>query len=73
MSYNQFKMEKNLFIDYLLLPIMLLFGFIGNVIAIIVLTRKKLHKIGTRLMYIVLFAVDSIYLTQQVIFHLFEN
>lgn len=58
------------FVNYIFPPLILIVGLIGNLIALSVLTRAKLKKIGTRYTYIILFITDTIYLFQIVINYL---
>ena len=53
----------NFFLSYLLAPIILIVGHVGNIFGLIVIGRKKLDKIGPVLIYKFLFISDSIYLS----------
>jgi hypothetical protein len=53
----------NFFLSYLLAPIILIVGHVGNIFGLIVIGRKKLDKIGPVLIYKFLFIMDSIYLS----------
>jgi hypothetical protein len=55
-------MVLNFFSNYLLSPIILVVGLLGNLMGIIVISRKELKKIGPVLVYIFLFIFDSLYL-----------
>ncbi len=48
-------MVLNFFTNYLLAPIILVVGFLGNLMGIIVISRKELNKIGPILIYMFLF------------------
>lgn len=50
------------FIYYLLSPLVVIFGLCGNLLALAVLNRKVMRKIGPVLMHKVLFIFDSLYL-----------
>ena len=50
------------FAYYLLPPILFVFGLAGNTMALRVLLRKNLKKIGPVLIYNLLFISDTIYL-----------
>lgn len=52
------------FVKYLFPPVILIFGLNGNIIAIVVLLRKRFDSIGPRFMMIYLFLVDTVYLLQ---------
>lgn len=51
-------------------PILLIFGIFGNIAGLIVISRKKLHKIGPQKMYQYLFMSDSFILTEIIINYL---
>ena len=53
-------MALNFFVNYLLAPIILLIGLIGNVMGMIVISRKELKKIGPVLIFMFLFIFDSL-------------
>jgi hypothetical protein len=53
-------MVLNFFANYLLAPIILLIGLIGNVMGMIVISRKELKKIGPVLIYMFLLIFDSL-------------
>ena len=55
-------MVLNFFPNYLLSPIILVVGLLGNLMGIIVISRKELKKIGPVLVYMFLFIFDSLYL-----------
>ena len=50
------------FVQYLMAPIILSFGFVGNTLGCIVLSRKTIKKIGPQNMYRYLFVSDTLYL-----------
>lgn len=50
------------FVYYLFALIVLVFGTIGNISALLVLSRKRLNKFGPLIIYRFLFIVDGIYL-----------
>jgi len=53
------------YIYLLLIPIILLFGLIGNITGLFVIKRRKrLNKIGPRNIYLYLFCMDTMYLSQ---------
>lgn len=52
------------FVVYLMAPLILAFGLFGNITGIIVLSREKLIKIGSRNTFRYLLSIDSIYLVQ---------
>ena len=49
---------------YIIAPVIFLFGFLGNIIGLIVISRKDLVKIGPVLIYKFLFISDNIYLSK---------
>lgn len=51
-------------LNYTIAPIIFLFGFFGNIIGLIVISRKELNKIGPVLIYKFLFISDNIYLSK---------
>jgi hypothetical protein len=53
----------NFFLSYILAPIILMIGHVGNIFGLIVIGRKKLDKIGPVIIYKFLFITDSIYLS----------
>jgi len=53
-------MVLNFFTIYLLVPIILVVGFLGNIMGIIMILRKELNKIGPVLIYIFLFIFDTL-------------
>jgi hypothetical protein len=53
-------MVLNFFTNYLLAPIILVVGFLGNLMGIIVISRKELNKIGPILIYMFLFILDTL-------------
>jgi hypothetical protein len=61
-SEKNTKMVLNFFTNFLLAPIVLVVGLIGNLMGIIVISRKELKKIGPVLVYMLLFIFDSLYL-----------
>jgi len=52
-------MVLNFFANYLLAPIILVVGLLGNLMGIIVISRKELNKIGPILIFIFLFILDT--------------
>ncbi len=52
-------MVLNFFANYLLVPIILVVGLLGNLMGIIVISRKELNKIGPILIFIFLFILDT--------------
>jgi hypothetical protein len=52
-------MVLNFFAKYLLAPIILVVGLLGNIMGIIVISRKDLKKIGPVLIYMFLFIFDN--------------
>ena len=52
-------MVLNFFANYLLAPIILVVGLLGNLMSIIVISRKELNKIGPILIFIFLFILDT--------------
>jgi len=61
-------MNLNHFANYLLVPIILVVGLLGNLMGIIVVSRKKLNKIGPILILIFLFIFDSLDLSIYIFF-----
>ncbi len=55
-------MVLDFFTNFFLAPIILVVGLIGNLMGIIVISRKELKKIGPVLVYMLLFIFDSLYL-----------
>jgi hypothetical protein len=55
-------MVLNFFTNYLLAPIIFVVGLLGNIMGIIVISRKELKKIGPVLIYMFLFIFDSLFL-----------
>ena len=53
-------MVLNFFTNYLLVPIILVVGLLGNLMGIIVISRKELKRIGPVLIYMFLFILDSL-------------
>ena len=53
-------MVLNFFTNYLLVPITLVVGLLGNLMGIIVISRKELKKFGPVLIFIFLFIFDSL-------------
>ena len=51
-------------INFVLPPFVLITGLIGNLFGYIIISRKKLAKIGPVKIYKYLFAIDSFYLIQ---------
>ena len=51
------------FVIYLMAPLVLIFGWVANSLGMIVLSKKKLKKIGLIHTYRYLLIIDSIYLT----------
>ena len=58
------------FVIYLMAPIILIFGIVGDVFGLLVLQRKKLVKIGPRGMYRFLFVMDIINLLSIIVNYL---
>jgi hypothetical protein len=56
-------MVLNFFTKDLLAPIVLVVGLLGNIMAIIMISRKELKKIGPVLIYMFLFIFDSLNLS----------
>jgi len=50
------------FVQYLMAPIILLLGLIGNMLGFAVFARKPIRKIGPQIIYTFLFACDTLYL-----------
>lgn len=59
-----------LFVVYIMAPLVLLIGLIGNTLGFCVLLRKKMKKIGPVHMYRYLLLMDLFYLLQIVIDYL---
>ena len=59
-SEKNTKMVLNFFTNFLLAPIVLVVGLIGNLMGIIVISRKELKKIGPVLVYMLLFIFDTL-------------
>lgn len=59
--------EFQIFIKFILPPIILFLGLIGNSIGFIVLLNKKLRKLGPLIIYKYLLLIDSLYLIQIVV------
>jgi hypothetical protein len=55
-------MAVDFFTNYILPPVILLLGLFGNIMGIVVFSRKNLKKSGPVLIYKFLFISDSIYL-----------
>jgi hypothetical protein len=53
-------MVLNFFTNDLLAPIVLVVGLLGNLMGIIVISRKELKKIGPVLIYMFLFIFDTL-------------
>jgi hypothetical protein len=51
-------MVLDFFTNYLLAPIILVVGLLGNIMGIIVVSRKGLEKIGPVLIYMLVFILD---------------
>ena len=51
-------MVLDFFTNYLLAPIILVVGLLGNIMGIIVVSRKGLEKIGPVLIYMFVFILD---------------
>ncbi len=66
-------MVLNFFTNYLLAPIILVVGLIGNLMGIIVISRKELKKIGPVLVYMLLFIFDSLSLGIFILIFTFIN
>ena len=63
-------MVLNFFANYLLAPIILVVGLLGNQMGIIVISRKELRKIGPVLIYMFLFISDNLMLSNYLCFYL---
>jgi hypothetical protein len=61
-------MGLNFFTNYLLAPIILVVGLLGNLMGIIVILRKELNKIGPVLIFIFLFILDTFNLSIYALF-----
>lgn len=59
--------EFQIFIKFILPPIILFLGLIGNSIGFVVLLNKKLRKLGPLIIYKYLLLIDSLYLIQIVV------
>ncbi len=55
---------------YVFPPMILCFGMIGNMVGLVVVSQKKMKKIGPRLTYLFLFLTDTIFLPLIIINHL---
>lgn len=66
-------MVLNFFTNYLLAPIILVVGFLGHLMGIIVISRKELNKIGPILIYMFLFILDTLNLGIYIYFLLSEK
>ena len=66
-------MVLNFFTNYLLAPIILVVGFLGNLMGIIVISRTELNKIGPTLIYMFLFILDILNLGIFIYFLLSEK
>ena len=53
---------ENYFVQYLMAPIILIIGLIGNTFGLTVLLRKNMINVGPRNMYRYLFILDTSYL-----------
>jgi hypothetical protein len=53
-------MVLNFFTNYLLVPITFVVGLLGNIMGIIVISRKELKKIGPVLIYMILLIFDNL-------------
>ena len=62
-------MVLNFFTNYLLAPIILVVGLLGNQMGIIVISRKELKKIGPVLVYMFLFISDNLNLSNYLCFY----
>jgi hypothetical protein len=62
-------MVLNFFTNYLLAPIILVVGLLGNQMGIIVISRKELKKIGPVLIYMFLFISDNLNLSNYLCFY----
>ena len=51
------------FVYYLMGPLVFLTGMVGNIIAIIILSRRSMTKLGPKNIYLYLFICDSIFLS----------
>jgi hypothetical protein len=58
------------FVIYVFPPMILCFGMIGNMVGLVVVSQKKMKKIGPRLTYLFLFLMDTIFLPLIIINHL---
>lgn len=63
-------MIYDFFVNLVLAPIILLIGILGNLLALLVLSNKKIKKIGPVLFYRLLFITDSAFLITIVILYL---
>jgi hypothetical protein len=61
-------MALDFFTNYILPPMIAIFGFIGNTLGLIVVSKKDLKKVGPVLIYKFLFISDSIYLSIAIYF-----
>ena len=59
-------MALDFFLNYILPPIIISLGLIGNTIGLMVISKKKLKKIGPVLIYKFLFITDTIYLSKYI-------
>ena len=66
LAENNFQM----FLFFVLPPLILLIGIFGNVIGLLVLKSKRLNSMATRKMYCYLFIFDTLYLTHLIQFRL---
>ncbi len=60
---NKMK-EFEYFVIYLMAPLILIFGLVGNLTALAVFFKGKLKKIGPVLIYKFLFVMDNVYICQ---------
>ena len=55
-------MTLNFFSRYVLPPVIITLGLVGNTFGLLLMSRKELKSIGPVLIYICLFVLDTIYL-----------
>ena len=58
------------FVRYILPPLILTLGLVGNSLGLVILSKKDLINIGPHCMYRYLFATDSFYLLQIIVVNL---
>ena len=64
-----FSNSFDIFVYYLMAPIIFILGLFGNIIGFKVLQRKKMEKIGPLLIYRCMFVIDSMFLMGIFIFY----